>query len=153
MRKVPKGSVCLLIGISIVVASVSTAQAQNKSDPKVMKDCEAVNETYDNASFFLYLDAPLSRNRDLARVEIDKEQLTPGQVLIDCDKIDMKTWKAMKKDYISAIKSANTELKSIVTKYKFLPTVTLTCEKKGKITKVESTSPKCPKGYKELYKQ
>ena len=111
MRKVPKGFICLLIGISIVIVSVSTAQAQNKSDLKVMKDCEAINETYDNASFFLYLKAPLSKNRDLARVEIDKEQLTPGQVLIDCDKIDMKTWKAMKKDYISAIKSANTELK------------------------------------------
>ena len=153
MRKVPKGYICLLIGISIVIVSVSTAQAQNKSDLKVMKDCEAINETYDNASFFLYLKAPLSKNRDLARVEIDKEQLTPGQVLIDCDKIDMKTWKAMKKDYISAIKSANAELKRIVTQNKLLPTVNLTCIKNGKITKIESTNPKCPKGYKELYKQ
>jgi hypothetical protein len=153
MRKVPKGFVCLLIGISIVDVSVSTAQAQNKPDSKVMKDCEAVNETFDNASFSLYLIAPLSKNRDLARVEIGEKQLTPAQVLIDCGKIDMKTWKDMKQDYISAIKNANTGLKRIVAKYKLLPIVTLTCEKKGKITKVESTNPKCPKGYKELYKE
>ena len=141
------------MGLSIVVVSVSPAQAQNKPDPKVMKDCEAVNETFDNTSFFLSFNAPLSKNRDLATQEIGKKQLTPSQVLIDCDKIDMKTWKAMKKDYISAIKSANAELKRIVTQNKLLPTVNLTCIKNGKITKIESTNPKCPKGYKELYKQ
>ena len=153
MRKSIKVITSILMGLSIVVVSVSPAQAQNKPDPKVMKDCEAVNETFDNTSFFLYLNAPLSKNRDLATQEIGKKQLTPSQVLIDCDKIDMKTWKAMKKDYISAIKSANAELKRIVTQNKLLPTVNLTCIKNGKITKIESTNPKCPKGYKELYKQ
>ena len=137
----------------MVVASVSPAQAQNKPDPKVMKDCEAVNETFDNASFFLQLNAPLSKNRDLAGQEIGKKQLSPSQVLIDCDKIDMKTWKGMKQDYISAIKSANSDLKKIIVKYKLLPTVNLTCIKSGKIIKIESTNPKCPKGYKELYKE
>ena len=153
MRKSIKVITSILMGLSIVVVSVSPAQAQNKPDPKVMKDCEAVNETFDNTSFFLSFNAPLSKNRDLATQEIGKKQLTPSQVLIDCDKIDMKTWKAMKKDYISAIKSANAELKRIVTQNKLLPTVNLTCIKNGKITKIESTNPKCPKGYKELYKQ
>ncbi len=153
MRKSLKALASILTVLSIVVISANPAQAQNKPDPKVMKDCEAVNETFDNASFFLYLKAPLSKNRDLARVEIDKKQVAPSQILIDCDKIDIKTWKAMKQDYVSAIKSANTEWKRIVSKYKLLPIVTLTCIKNGKITKIESTNPKCPKGYKELYKQ
>lgn len=153
MRKSLKALASILTGLSIAFVSVSPAQAQNKPDPKVMRDCEAVNETFDNASFFLYLKAPLSKNRDSARLEIDKKQIAPSQILIDCDKIDMKTWKAMKKDYISAIKSANAELKRIVTQNKLLPTVNLTCIKNGKITKIESINPKCPKGYKELYKQ
>ncbi len=153
MRKGLKALACFLIGISMAVVSVSPAQAQNKPDPKVMKDCEAVNATYDSATYFLYRQAPLSKNRDLARVEISNKQLDMTSVLIDCEQIDMKTWKSMKNDYISAIKSANAELKRIITKYKFLPTVNLTCIKNGKITKVESTNPKCPKGYKELYKQ
>jgi len=76
-----------------------------------------------------------------------------ASVLIECGKIDVKTWKSMKNDYVSAIKSTNTELKKIIRKYKFLPTVRLTCMKNGKITKIESTNPKCPKGYKELYKE
>jgi len=153
MRQDLKAFVCLLVGMSMAVVSVSAAQAQNKPDPKVMKDCEAVNETFDYPSFFLYMKAPLSKNRDLARVEIDQEQLAPSQILIDCGKIDFKTWKAMKQGYISEIKSANAGWKRIVTKYKLLPTVTLTCGKNGKIAKIESTSPKCPKGYKELYKE
>ena len=155
-KKVKKGLKALagpLTALALVAISVSPALAQTKPDPKVMKDCEAVNESFDNASFFLYLDAPLSKNRDLATQEIGKKQLTPSQVLIDCDKIDMKTWKSMKSDYIAVIKSANMELKKIITKYKLLPTVKLTCVKNGQITKFESTNPKCPKGYKELYKK
>jgi hypothetical protein len=153
MRKGLKALAFLLIGTSVVVVPLSAAQAQNKPDPKVLKDCEAVNETFDNASYFIYLKAPLSKNRDLARQEIEKKQVTPSLVLIDCGRIDLKTWKAMKRDYISAIKSANNELKRIVTQNKLLPTVSLTCIKNGKITKVVTTNPKCPKGYKELYKQ
>lgn len=151
MRKGLEVLARLLMGASLVVVSVSPAHAQNKPDPKVMKDCEAVNETFDNASFFLYLDAPLSKNRDLARLEIGKKELAPSQVLIDCDKIDMKTWKAMKNDYVSVIKNANAELRKIIDKYKLLPMINLTCVKNGKITKIESTNPKCPKGYKKLY--
>jgi hypothetical protein len=153
MRKGLKELACFLIGISMAVVSVSPAQAQNKPDPKVMKDCEAVNATYDSATYYLYLQAPLSKNRDLARVEISNKQLDMASVLIECGKIDVKTWKSMKNDYVSAIKSTNTELKKIIRKYKFLPTVRLTCMKNGKITKIESTNPKCPKGYKELYKE
>ena len=153
MSKRLQALACLLMGASIVAIPVSPAQAQNKPDPKVMKDCEAVNATYDSATYFLYRQAPLSKNRDLARVEISNKQLDMTSVLIDCEQIDMKTWKSMKNDYVSAIKSANAELKRIITKYKFLPIVNLTCIKNGKITKVESTSPKCPKGFKELYRK
>ena len=153
MRKGLKALACLLMGISLVAMSVNLAHAQTKTDPKVWKDCEAVNGTFDSATYFLYLKAPLSKNRDLARVEISDKGLDMSSILIDCDKIDSKAWKSMKNDYIAVIKSANTELKKIITKYKFLPTVKLTCVKNGKITKIESTNPKCPKGYKELYKQ
>jgi len=73
MRKGLKALACFLIGISMAVVSVSPAQAQNKPDPKVMKDCEAVNATYDSATYYLYLQAPLSKNRDLARVEISNK--------------------------------------------------------------------------------
>ena len=139
------------MGACLVIVSVSPANAQNKPDPKVMKDCEAVNEKYDTASYYLFLNAPLSKNRDLARVEIDDKQLNMPSILIDCDKIDMKTWKSMKNDYVSVIKNANAELRKIITKYKFLPMINLTCVKNGKITKIESTNPKCPKGYKKLY--
>ena len=153
MRKGPKALAFLLMGISIVLVSVSPAQAQNKPDPKVMKDCEAVNATYDNDSFSLYLHMPLSPNRDAAGREFSNQKLDPSSVLIDCDKIDMNAWKSMKKDYVSAIKSANKAMKKIVNKYKLAPMVNLTCVKNGKIAKIESTNPKCPKGYKELYKQ
>ena len=151
MRKGLKALVCLLVGASLMVVSVSPAHAQNKPDPKVMKDCEAVNETYDNASFMLYLQMPLSHNRDAVGQEFANQKLDPSSVLIECDKIDMKSWKSMKKDYILAIKSANLAMKKIVTKYKISPLINLTCVKNGKITKIESTNPKCPKGYKKLY--
>ena len=151
MRKSLKALACLLMGASLVVVSGSPAQAQTKADPKVMKDCEAVNEKYDTASYYLFLQAPLSKNRDLARVEIATKQLDMSSVLIDCDKIDMKTWKSMKNDYVSVIKSANAELRKIITKYELSPMISLTCAKNGKITKIESTNPKCPKGYKKLY--
>lgn len=153
MRKGLKALACLLLGVSISALSVSPAQAQNKPDPKVLKDCEAVNATYDSATYYLYLHAPLSKNRDLARYEISDKQLDMTSVLIDCEKIDMKTWKSMKNDYVTAIKNANIELKKIIAKNKLSPTVNLTCIKNGKITKIESTNPKCPNGYKELYKQ
>ena len=148
-----KSLASLIMGISIVIGSVSSVHAQVKPDPKVMKDCEAVNETYDRDTYYLFLQAPLSKNRDLARVEIGDKELDMGTVLIDCDKIDMQTWKSMKKDYSNAIKSANLQLKRIVAKYNLLPIINLTCVKSGKIVKIDSTNPKCPKGYKELYKQ
>jgi hypothetical protein len=151
MRKGLKALACLLMGMSTVVVSVCPAQAQNKPDPKVVKDCEAVNETYDRATYYLYLQAPLSKNRDLAGVEIGNKQLDMSSILIDCAQIDMKTWKSMKNDYVSVIKSANVELRKIITKYKFLPMINLTCVKNGEIKKIESTNPKCPKGYKKLY--
>ena len=153
MKKGPKALTGPLMALALLAISVSPALAQTKPDLKVMKDCEAVNETYDSASYFLYLKAPLSRNRDLARVEIADKQIDMSSVLVDCDKLDMKTWKSMKNDYIAVIKRANMELKKIISKYKLLPTVKLTCVKNGKITKFESTNPKCPKGYKELYKE
>lgn len=144
--------VSTLLGMSTVFFSVSPTQAQNKPDAKVLKDCEEINQTYDYASYSLYMKAPLSRNRDLARQEIEKKLVAPSAVLIDCGKIDQKTWKMMKNDYISEIILANAELKRIVTQYKLLPLVNLTCLKNGKIKKIQSTNPKCPKGYKELYK-
>ena len=153
MRKSLNVLACLSMVIPIVVVSASPAQAQNKPDQKVMKECEAVNETYDSASYFLYLKAPLSKNRDLARVEISDKQLNMSSVLIDCGKLDMKTWKSMKNDYIAVIKNSNAELRKIVKKYNFLPMVTLTCVRKGKITNIESTNPQCPKGFKELYRK
>ena len=137
--------------ISLSLTTALPAQAQNKPDPKVLKECESVNKGYDMASFWLWKSAPVSKNRDLAMGEIEKKGLGPGVLLIDCNKIDPKAWKSMKNDYSGIIKSANAELKKIITKYKFLPTVKLTCVKNGKITKIESTNPKCPKGYKELY--
>ena len=45
-----------------VAFSVSPAQAQTKPGPKVMKDCEVVNATYDSVRYFLYRQAPLSKN-------------------------------------------------------------------------------------------
>lgn len=144
--------VSILLGISTLYFSVIPTQAQNRPDAKVMKECEEINQIYDYASYSLYMKAPLSRNRDLARQEIEKKLVAPSAVLIDCGKIDQKTWTMMKYDYISEIKSANADLKRIVTQYKLLPLVNLTCLKNGKIKKVQSTSPKCPKGYKELYK-
>ena len=137
--------------VSLSLTSALPAQAQNKPDPKVLKECESVNKGYDMASFWLWKSAPVSKNRDLAMAEIEKKGLGPGVLLIDCNKIDSKAWKSMKNDYIAVIKSANAELTKIITKYKFLPTVKLTCVKNGKITKIESTDPKCPKGYKKLY--
>jgi hypothetical protein len=78
---------------------VSPAHSQNKPDPKVIKDCETVNATYDRATYYLYLQAPLSKNRDLARVEIGNKQLDMSSILIDCGQVDMKTWKSMKNEY------------------------------------------------------
>ena len=51
------------------------------------------------------------------------------------------------------IKKANLELKRIVKKYKLSKTIILTCMKNGQIKNVESTSPTCPKGFKELYRK
>jgi hypothetical protein len=147
-----KKLITIFLVITLSTVPLNAAYSKNKPDPKVIKDCEIVNESFDNKSYFLFLSAPLSKNRDLARLEIDKKELAPSLVLIECDKVDMKTWMSIKSDYISVIKKANIELKKIVSKYKFLPMITLTCVKNGKITKVESTNPKCPTGFKELYK-
>ena len=48
--------------ISMAAVSVSPAEAQTKPDPKVVKGCEAVNATYDSATYFLYRKAPLCKN-------------------------------------------------------------------------------------------
>lgn len=141
------------MAISILGTSLSSAHAQNKPDPKVIKDCEAVNETYDSATYFQYLKAPLSKNRDQARLEIDKKQLQMSSILVDCGELDMKTWQSMKNDYLKVIKNANSELKKIVDKYKLAPLVNLTCVKNGKLVKLQEVNPKCPKGYKELYRK
>jgi hypothetical protein len=153
MKKYLELLAILLMGISMVATPLNPAHGQDRPDPKVWKDCEAVNQTYDSSTYYLYLKAPMSENRDLARVEISNKQLDMSSVLVDCERLDMKTWKSMKNDYISAIKSANLELRKIVARNNLLPIVKLTCIKNGKIAKIESINPKCPQGYKELYRQ
>ena len=150
MRKGLKALACLLMGISIVAASVSPAQAQEKIDRKVEKDCEAVRNTYDYVSAGLITGMPY--NPEATKEMVDVNATT--QILIkNCEKLDAKTWKSIKQDHIKVIKKANLELKRIVKKYKLSKTIVLTCMKNGQIKTVESINPACPKGFKELYRK
>ena len=151
MRKGLKALACLLMGISIVAMSVSPAQAKEKIDRKVEKDCEAVRNTYDYESAGLISNLPF--DPDGAVKEMVDANATTQILIKNCEKLDAKTWKSIKEDHIKVIKKANLELKRIVKKYKLSKIIVLTCMKNGQIKTVESVSPTCPKGFKELYRK
>ena len=151
MKKEAKRLVGFVIGLSIVTTSFSAAHAQNKPDPKVVKACEAINETYDGISYGLIIGLPLDKkNRDIAQKEVYEGKASP-EILIECGALDSKTWKSIKADYSKVVKSANKTILAIIKKYNLVPDKTITCMKSGVKEEVTSSSPKCPKGYKKLY--
>ena len=151
MKKSLKALLSLFIGLSIVTMSVGPAHAQNKPDQKVVKECEAINETYDGISYGLIIGLPLDKkNRDIAQREVYEGKASP-EILIECGALDSKTWKSIKADYSKVVKSANNTIKMIIEKYNLIPDKTITCMKSGLKKEVTSSNPKCPKGYKKLY--
>ena len=96
-----------------------------------------------------YLNRPLSPERDAARVEIDKLKARPE--LINCNKLDLRTWNSIKSDYIKTINQANLNMQKIVAKYFKEIESEITCIKNGEIKKISAVKPICPKGYKKLY--
>lgn len=122
-----------------------------KADPKIVKECDNINATFDRDTFWLMKSAPLSKNRDLAMQEIVKNDLDPSAILIDCELIDRKSWITIKKDYQKVIQATNTKLRKIAIKYNFEALTSITCMKNGKKRIVEAINPKCPFGYKKIY--
>jgi hypothetical protein len=58
MKKCLGSLAILLMGILIVAMPLNPVYDQTRPDPKVWKDCEAVNHTYDSSTYYLYLKAP-----------------------------------------------------------------------------------------------
>jgi len=151
MKQGLKALISLLIGLSIVTMSVVPTYAQNKPDPKVVKECEAINETYDSISYSLIRGLPLDKkNRDIAQKEVYEGKASPD-ILLDCGALNSKTWKSIKNDYSKVVNSANATIKMIIKKYNLVPDKTITCMKSGLKKEVTSSNPKCPPGYKKLY--
>lgn len=154
MRKSLKALACILMGISIVAVSVSPAQAQTKADMKAIKDCNLVSKkystkTYDSVGRLISsLDPEL---RSQAYMEMTYE-ITP-KILIDCKKLNQKSWKLIKSDYQKAIENAGKELKRIQLKYKDSKQINLICIKDGVNQKITGINPKCPDGFTELYRE
>lgn len=137
--------------VSLSLTSALPAHAENKPDPKVAKECEAINETYDGMAYGLILRLPLgAKNRDIAQREVNEGKASPD-ILLECGALDSKTWKSIKNDYSKVVKSANITIKMIIKKYNLIPDKTITCMKNGLKKEVTSTNPKCPRGYKKLY--
>jgi hypothetical protein len=153
MRKGLKALASILMGISIMVISVGPASAQEKIDTKVQKDCEALRDTYDEKSYMLILEMPLGKDRNIAFQELKEANALTGILIQRCDLLNAKSWKSIKSDYSKTIAKANQELKRIVIKYKLQKSINLTCIKNGVLKEVRSLDPKCPKGFKALYKQ
>jgi hypothetical protein len=136
----------LLVCLSIFLLAWPNS-AYAKPDPQVLKECLAVK--LDQKSFMTYLNRPLSPERDAARLEIDKLNARPE--LLNCNKLDLKTWKSIKSDYIKTINQANLNMQKIVAKYFKEIETEITCIKNGQIKKVIAVKPTCPSGYKKLY--
>jgi hypothetical protein len=152
MKIVPKTLAYLLMGILMAVLSLFPANAQEKIDLKVQKDCEAIRELYDQKSFSLILEMPQSNDRNAAFKELEKGNASPGILIQRCDLLNAKSWKSIKSDYSKTITKANKELKRIVIKYKLQKSINLTCMKNGVLKEISGIDPKCPKGFKELYR-
>ena len=151
MRKSLKALASILTVLSIVVISANPAQAQNKPDPKVVKECEAINNTYDYLNHSLIIGLPLDvPNRDKARKELNDLNAS-YDIILECGAISYKSWQGIKNDYAKVIKAANKTMKAIILKYKLKQEITITCIKNGLKKDVTSLEPKCPKGYKKLY--
>jgi hypothetical protein len=154
MRKGLKALAYLLIGISVVVFSVGPAQAQTKADLKAIKECDAVTkkystETYDSVGALIRsLD---QESQSQAQMELTYE-ITP-KILINCKKLNQKSWKLIKSDYQKAIENAAKELKRIQLKYKENKQINLICIKDGVNQKITGVNPKCPDGFTELYRE
>jgi hypothetical protein len=149
-----KYSLKLLTVLSLVFLSLSTplpVHAQNKPDPRVVKECEAISNTYDylTNSFIigLPLDVPnrFEAQRDLANSNASRD------IILECGAIDFKSWQSIKDDYLKVIKKANQTMKAIIRKYKLRQEITITCIKNGLKKDITSFDPKCPSGYKKLY--
>ncbi len=151
MRKARRVPTLFLIGISVVAMSATPAFAQNKPDPKVVKECEAINNTYDYLNHSLIIGLPLDvPNRDKAQKELNNLNAS-HDIILDCGAISYKSWQGIKNDYAKVIKAANKTMKAIILKYKLKQEITITCIKNGLKKDVTSLEPKCPKGYKKLY--
>lgn len=142
------------MGISILAVSVSNAQAQEKIDRKVEKDCEAARDKYDYESLNLISGGPnLTKNILEAQKEMIEKKASSEILIMRCDLLNASKWKAIKSDYLKNIDRANRELKRIVIKYKLQKTIYLTCMKKGELKEISGVAPECPKGFKELYRK
>lgn len=153
MRKGLKALAYLLLAISLFGTQVTLASAQEKIDLKVQKDCENVTNSYDEKTYMLILEMPLSKERNQAFLEMEKAKASPGILIRRCDLLNAKSWKSIKSDYSKTIVKANQELKKIVIKYNLQKTINLTCMKKGELKEISGVAPICPKGYKELYRK
>ena len=151
MRKALKLLKLFLIGISVVALSATPAFAQNKLDPKVVKECEVINNTYEYLNHSLIIGLPLDvPNRDKAQKELNDLNAS-RDIILDCGAINYKSWQGIKNDYAKVIKAANKTMKVIILRYKLRQEITITCIKSGLKKDVTSLDPKCPKDYKKLY--
>jgi hypothetical protein len=151
MRNKLKPLKFFLVGVSVLAVSATSAFAQNKPDPKVVKECEAINNTYDYLNHSLIIGLPLDvPNRDKAQKELNDLNAS-HDIILECGDISYKSWKGIKEDYEKVVKTANKTMKAIILKYKLQQKITITCIKSGLKKDVTSVDPKCPKGYKKLY--
>ena len=140
------------MGTSLVVISVSPANAQTKADLKAIKECNQVNIKYSTKIYDAILQSLEGETRSSAQMELIESNATP-KIRIECKKLTQKSWNSVKSDYIKAIKNAAIELKRIQLKYSELKAETIVCIKDGINQQMTGLDPKCPEGYKELYKK
>ena len=151
MRKALKMLKLFLIGTSVLALSATPAFAQNKLDPRVVKECEAINNTYEYLNHSLIIGLPLDvPNRDKAQKELNDLNAS-HDIILECGAISYKSWQSIKNDYAKVVKAANKSMKTIILKYKLRQEITITCIKGGLKKDITSLDPKCPKGYKKLY--